>query len=608
MEERRVIGIDFGSSQSTISILPIGSDGKPELLEAGGGRERKTIPTVLALDANDDSLIAFGNDVLDVMRHYHEQQAGRVKFVSNFKRYLGCENKSSLEDSERNANKYCQIFLTALANKVKGRFELSTLSEDLFTTCIAHPATWNAEQVRLLKKYTEEAGFPDVRTIVEPIAAMHALKVQEDLGFKFVNKQRAKYMVFDFGGGTLDVCVVETDILGKSPVVKSISGDAKLGGVDFDRIIKNTFFKRTAELSEKDLSDREKAELDNKFREVKEDFAEQFLLGDFATKTNINFGRDKYSLTMSKQELDSLCEAQDILKKIVDCMRDAIVKANIDSAKIVKVILTGGSARWYFLRRLIAKEFALQDKDIVLTNNPFTDVAIGCAISIGRPDAPPDKPGVWVRWQIDEGDWSGPKCLLEPGRSGGSVSEMTHLMNIGRTKYFKPHCIRLSWWTGFSEEKLEPVKKDDAGAKGGEEKMGEIWFYARSNLPCFERIRRIGAAISGAAMSELVDEYKVYLKYEENAVGTVSYKFRVVDAAAAKAESMKANGKDIGRMSHGKAFEGEIQPGKKSYVSLFGFSSRKEKVIQDQCQGTSRSRKILQSGWNAVSQRLLRKK
>ena len=101
--ERKVIGIDFGSSQSSIAIMDIGSTSVPELLNVGGGRGGVTIPTLLALDPNDDSVIAYGNNV---RKHYREDK-GNVIFVSNFKRSLG---------TSPIADKYCTFKLPVCNN------------------------------------------------------------------------------------------------------------------------------------------------------------------------------------------------------------------------------------------------------------------------------------------------------------------------------------------------------------------------------------------------------------------------------------------------------------------------------------------------------------
>lgn len=112
---RKVIGIDFGSSQSSIAIMDIGSTSVPELLNVGGGRGGVTIPTLLALDPNDDSVIAYGNDArkLKLKLKQNREEEGNVIFPDNFKRYLGI---SSITD------KYCKLFFERTCKFCKKTF------------------------------------------------------------------------------------------------------------------------------------------------------------------------------------------------------------------------------------------------------------------------------------------------------------------------------------------------------------------------------------------------------------------------------------------------------------------------------------------------------
>ena len=295
--ERTVIGIDFGSSQSSVSIMEIGSTGVPKLLNVGGGRNGVTIPTLLALDTNDDSVIAYGNDV---RKHYREEKSGSEKFASNFKRYLGRTPSPDANDSEKNADLYSRLFLKELASFVKNRFNVKELDPKDYVTCVAHPATWDEKQIALLKKYVADAGFPvdpdmGIYSVEEPVAAMHTLKIQQSLNFRFGNRPE-HYMVIDFGGGTLDICVIKTDILGRTPKIISTSGDPTLGGRDFDEIIERLFFRNNEGIAKSDLSDREIAELNEKFKEAKEAFSENFANGDVWTHP-FHIARGQYSAT-----------------------------------------------------------------------------------------------------------------------------------------------------------------------------------------------------------------------------------------------------------------------------------------------------------------------
>lgn len=573
--ERKVIGIDFGSSQSSIAIMEIGSTGVPELLNVGGGRNGVTIPTLLALDTNDDSVIDYGNNV---RKHYREEKTGSVKFASNFKRYLGRTPSPDAKDNEKNANLYSKLFLRELAAFVKNRFNIKELDPKDYVTCVAHPATWDEKQITLLKEYVKDAGFPvdpdmGIYSVEEPVAAMHTLKIQQSLNFRFGNRPE-HYMVIDFGGGTLDICVIKTDILGRTPKIISTSGDPTLGGRDFDEIIEHLFFRNNEGIVKSELSDREIAELNEKFKEAKEAFSENFINGEVWTQP-FHIARGQYSLTVSKQEFSNICNDRKIFEKIKKSIHEALAKAKIDVSTIKKVILTGGSSKWFFLREIVAKEFSLGGDSIFNTEQPFTDVANGCAIKIGRPDAPPEKKGVWVRYKID-GDkaWSHPKCILKPARSVSSDEESQYIMTITGTQYVKPYRIILSWWTGYEETKLE--RSDDEAV---------IEFYARSNVPFLDSFKGTMRALRHLPYNPMPDEYKIYLQYREDESGGKKYRFEIMDSDASEKEKKRlalqnnpSNGQakaDYENLPNGYKEVGDILPGYISFRAMGGMKIRK---------------------------------
>ena len=552
---RKIIGVDFGSSQSSIAIMEIGSDGKPELLNVGGGRNGVTIPTLLALDPNDDTVLDFGTNV---RQHYREEST--TKFVSNFKRYLGSKSTDINNDEQKKSNKYCKLFIKELAEYVRKHYNVDHLDAEDYATCFAYPATWSEEQIKLLKEYAEDAGFPDIHIIPEPVAAMHALKIQDN--FRFGDKKE-NYMVIDFGGGTLDICIIETDILGRTPKILSTSGDPTLGGKEFDGRVEHLFFRNNENIKKSDLSLREIAELEEKFKEAKEAFSENFLINDVATQA-FHIARGQYSLTTSKQEFNNLCRDLGIYEKIKKAIREALQKANKVETDIQKVILTGGSSKWFFLKKIIADEFSLVGDKVFLTTNPYTDVANGCAVAVGRPDAPPAKKGIWVRFQLDSKPCSESKCILFPGRSSSFEKEMMYIGKICGTRYVRPYKITLSWWTGLDETKLEPA---------GENAI--IEFYARTNFPVFGRIKSGINGFRGMNVIQTPDEYLIYLQYSEDASGTVKYVFKIVDSNAAIKENAISNGKAADSFPNGYCETGAILPGYISSRSMLGFKTRK---------------------------------
>ena len=575
---RRVISIDFGSTQSSIAVMEIGSNIKPELLNVGGGRNGQTVPTILALDKNDDTLIAAGNDV---RQRYKQIADSSVHLVSDFKRYLGNEKPSKDDspetiDTRKNAEKYAKIFLTEMVKIVENHYNIEhgKLDPNDFATCITYPASWSEDQVRLLKKIVADVGFPQepeygIYSLSEPEAAVHALRMGNELDFKFGNKPEY-FMVIDFGGGTLDVCIIQTAILGRTPKIISTAGDPELGGRDFDDIIEKLFFKQNRDkISRDDLLESEKFELRDRIREAKEAAAEHFLYNQDHTHS-FNLPSGQFNLSLIKSEFINMVKDCGIYDKITMCIKDAINKAGIRAEQITKVILTGGSSRWFFLREIVAKECALGGTETIFyTKTPFTDVAMGGAIAIGLTNQAPPKAGIWVRYRLSETEpWSEAKCLLAPNRENDSLGQTGEqfLGILPETRYVHPWRIYLSWWHGFEKDQL--VRIGDAA----------IDVFTRSNYPFFERLRRIRDAILLKQINYYFkDDYKVYLKYAEDKSGACTYQFEVVDIHAAHFdEIMLTQGKEATKsLSKGRRIIGQIIPGFLSYQGLLGLRARK---------------------------------
>ncbi len=575
-EKRKVIGIDFGSSQSSIAIMEIGSNIQPELLNVGGGRNGKTIPTILALDKNDDTLRAAGNEV---RQRYKEIADSGCKLVSNFKRYLGTvpdpSDSPEVAEMRHYAEKYVKIFLREIAKVVERHYNLKReeLSPDGFATCIAYPASWSDEQVRLLKKLVKDAGFPvdpsdGIYSISEPVAAVHALRMGEGLGFHFGAKPE-HFMVIDFGGGTLDVCVIKTSILGRLPTIVSTAGDPELGGKEFDDMIERIFFRNNGDRISKDaLSPNERFELRDRIKEAKEAASEHFSKGEDHTHS-FQLPSGQFELHLYRNEFANMVKDTGIYDKIKSCIHAALDSAGLGTDQITKVILTGGSSRWFFLREIVAQEFALGgDREIYHTETPFTDVATGCAVSIGLSDQAPKKDGIWVKFRLSESEpWSEAKCLLAPGRNDSrEKTGVQYLCSLHGTKYLFSWRIYLSWWHGFGKDMLEQIETEAV-----------IDVFTRTNYPAFETLRNIGKVIRHMPVDRLIDDYNVYLQYQENAAGVCTYRFEIVDHAAALYDkTLRTKGEEAAaEMPRGFRRIGTISPGERSYQGLLGMKGRK---------------------------------
>jgi hypothetical protein len=577
-ETRKVIGIDFGSTQSSIAIMEIGSNIKPELLNVGGGRNGQTLPTILALDKNDDTLRAAGNDV---RQRYKEVADSSCKLVSDFKRYLGSSPNSSdppeIAELRRYSEKYAKTFLREMAKIVERRFNVAReeLSPDDFATCVAYPASWSDDQVRLLKKLVKEAGFPvdpdrGVYSLPEPVAAVHALRMGEGLGFRFGDKPE-HFMVVDFGGGTLDVCVIQTDILGRAPKIVSTAGDPELGGKEFDDIVEKLFFKENGEHCRREtLSRSERFELRDRIKEAKEAASDHFSKGEDHTHS-FQLPSGQFELHLYRNQFLDIVKDAGIYDKIRTCIHEALDRAGLGTDQITKAVLTGGSSRWFFLKEIVAKEFALGGDRIFLTDTPFTDVATGCAVSIGLSDPAPKKDGIWVKFRLSEKErWSEAKCLLAPGRNDSrEKTGVQYLCAIPKTHYLHSWRIHLSWWHGFEKDSLEPI---------GSEAV--IDAFCRSNVPFASRFRNMNAALHGRPTDRLEDEYKVYLQYQEDAAGVCTYRFEIVNHAASVYDAvLRTKGETAAsELPKGRRLVGMVIPGQRTYPGgPLGLGDRKMK-------------------------------
>lgn len=501
MATRRVIGIDFGSSQSFVSELEIGSTEVPSILELGNPLA-EMIPTLLAYDKEDDTRVAFGNEVRERCRKFpHETYV-----VRNFKRYLAEKlgEEAGSHVAGMPADDYVAEFISLLADALRLKYNQKVLSEDDFEVCMAYPATWDRDEAKKekLKELARLAKLPGVHAIPEPIAAVHAMKVEE--GLAHANKPE-KYMVIDFGGGTLDICVIQVETLGRSPHILSTAGDGKLGGADFDKIFEMAY-ERDSKLSIAALPENERWELREECKRAKEACSVNFNNAQNKTYTHPFKTHKQVELTISRTQLENLCEDQGIFRRIEACIDDAMKEANIACADIAKVILTGGSSQWYFMREMVAKKFGIFGGDIYLTKTPCMDVCKGTALYVGRPAAPPLKPGIWFKWRfVGENDdgWSTPKQLLAPTEKEADDNlETTFIAQLGKTKNLTRYKIEFMFLIGKTEREMKEAFRS------------KLYIYARSNWPRFGRFRRMVDAFchSDKTVEPFHDKYDLYLQ------------------------------------------------------------------------------------------------
>lgn len=553
---RTIIGVDFGSTQSSISFMTFGAEKgtEPEFIKYKSKFE--SIPTVILLDKGDqETVLAWGYEINDYIKY---DKSGRYLLKSDFKRELG-QNKL--------ANKCCQKFMAKLAGMIRKHFgnEHSALDFEDYELIFSVPVLWDDVQKNLLKEYAVEAGLPcktgqpasSINTLVEPFAAIHAA-MDRNSKFKFKDKPE-NIMVVDFGGGTLDVCIVQTQSLGRDPKIITSSGDDHLGGRDFDLVIRKMFADKHSDLAETKVTDEyDKIDVESAIREIKENISLAFKNPNLDKQDFVVHALEKnYQMTITRNTLDN--KLAGIKKRIGKCLDESLQNAFNDCGMkkedISRVVLSGGSSQWYIVKEVIKDCLECDNDEIFFsTETPQLDVAKGLSIYAGRNVSGIKREGERVECFIDE--YLMKRCsTFEAGRDLPQSEEAKIIIGQIGTRYFEPYYITV-------------MRKTKKGTE-----QAVVRFFARSNCPGMGRIKGILNIFSGKNTQVRPDEYQVYLCYKEN--GNIQeYYLEIRDAEyIAKRKAVVNNDLNAPTLPDGKVVRRKLEFGKMAYRQNFGFGN-----------------------------------
>lgn len=348
----KVIGIDLGTTNSCVAFL---EGGKPVVIPNAEGN--RTTPSVVAFTKD-------GRLVGQVAKR--QAVTNPDKTISSIKRHMGTDYKVKIDDKEYSPQEISAMVL----GKIKADAE-SYLGEKVTQAVITVPAYFSDSQRQATRDAGKIAGLEVLRIINEPTAAALAYGIDKE-GDKTV-------LVYDLGGGTFDVSILE---LGDGVFeVKATSGNNRLGGDDFDDKIIEWLVSEFKKQTGVDLS-KDKMAL-QRLREAAEK-AKMELSSVMSTNINLPFitataeGPQHLDLTLSRAKFEEL--AADLFEKTKIPTKQAIKDAGISPSDIDKVLLVGGSTRipkvQEIIKEIIGKEAS---KDI----NPDECVAIGAAIQGG---------------------------------------------------------------------------------------------------------------------------------------------------------------------------------------------------------------------------------
>ncbi len=355
----KIIGIDLGTSNSAAAVM---MGGKPTLIPAAEGTTvgGKAFPSVVAF--TKDGQLVVGEPA---RRQAVTNPEGTVVAA---KRKMGTDHVFKIYDKEYKPQQISAFIL----QKIKRDSE-AFIGEKVEKAVITVPAYFNDNQRQATKDAGQIAGLEVVRIINEPTAAALAFGLDK-------SKQDMKILVFDFGGGTLDVTIMEMG--GGVFEVMSTSGDTQLGGTDMDKVLIDYIVDNFRKTSGIDLSKDSAAMV--RVREAAEK-AKIELSSVFETDINLPFISYDQSSGPKNLELKiTRAKFEELINPIVERCRPSMIKsledAKLSPGDISKIILVGGPTRIPLVRKFVA---SVMGKEPEAGVDPMEAVALGAAIQAG---------------------------------------------------------------------------------------------------------------------------------------------------------------------------------------------------------------------------------
>ncbi|MBP3664863.1 MAG: molecular chaperone DnaK, partial [Tyzzerella sp.] len=350
----KIIGIDLGTTNSCVAVM---EGGQPTVIANTEGA--RTTPSVVAFTKTGERLVG----------EPAKRQAvtNADKTISSIKREMGRDYKVTIDDKKYSPQEISAMILQKLKADAEGY-----LGEKVTEAVITVPAYFNDAQRQATKDAGKIAGLDVKRIINEPTAAA--------LAYGLDNEKEQKIMVYDLGGGTFDVSIIE---IGDGVIeVLSTAGDNRLGGDDFDQKIVDYIVADFKAANGVDLSADKMA-----LQRVKEAAEKAKKELSTATTTNINLpfismnasGPLHLDLNLTRAKFDELTSA--LVERTAEPVKRALADAGLSAAELGQVLLVGGSTR---IPAVQDKVKQLTGKEPSKSLNPDECVALGASVQGGK--------------------------------------------------------------------------------------------------------------------------------------------------------------------------------------------------------------------------------
>ena len=350
----KIIGIDLGTTNSCVAVM---EGGKPVVITNAEGS--RTTPSVVAFTKTGERVVG------DAAKRQAVTNADKT--IASIKRHMGSDYKVDIDGKKYSPQEISAMILSKLKRDAE-----SYIGEPVTEAVITVPAYFTDAQRQATKDAGKIAGLDVKRIINEPTAAA--------LSYGLDNEEEQKIMVYDLGGGTFDVSIIE---IGDGVIeVLATAGDNKLGGDDFDNAITQYMLEEFKKAEGVDLSTDKMAM--QRLKEAAEKAKKEL---SSATTTNINLpfitatqdGPKHFDMDLTRAKFDEL--TAHLVDKTRVPVQTALKDADLTAAELDKVLLVGGSTRIIAVQDMVKK---LTGKDPFKGINPDECVAIGASIQGGK--------------------------------------------------------------------------------------------------------------------------------------------------------------------------------------------------------------------------------
>ena len=350
----KIIGIDLGTTNSCVAVM---EGGQPVVIANAEGA--RTTPSIVGFTKTGERLVGDG-----AKRQAITNPDGTVISI---KRHMGTNHKENIDGKQYSPQEISAMILTKLKQDAE-----SYLGETVSKAVITVPAYFTDSQRQATKDAGKIAGLEVERIINEPTSAA--------LAYGLDNEKEQKIMVYDLGGGTFDVSVIE---IGDGVIeVRATSGNNKLGGDDFDERLTDFIIAEFKKSDGVDLS-KDKMAL-QRVRDAAEK-AKKELSSTTTTNVNLPFitanqeGPKHLDITVTRAKFEEL--TADLVEKTMEPVRNALKDSDLTASELDKIILVGGSTRIPAVKAAVEK---LTGKKPFEGINPDECVAVGASIQGGK--------------------------------------------------------------------------------------------------------------------------------------------------------------------------------------------------------------------------------